>query len=353
MPSDVIVYEIFGFEDKTLPYSLNIIDTPGYGDIRGTEHDDAISHRLFDLFRSQYGVHEMNVVGLVLKASENRLSDRQRYIFDSVASLFGKDMEKNIVILITNSDGRIPGNVLQAVEAANIKCAKDEKYHPVHFLFQNCQNIQRTKEAKVAWEITKSGMSEFADFLEKTEMQNLKQTADVLKGWIGLTACIQNLQDRIQKDLKDAKQEMKSSVMRDGSCTECTRKCPASDHVKEKWRYVRKTRKVPKINEAMKQKYEKGKAAHERLLKDLKEQQKDLQKDRDQCLEESFQHVLKLEEIALNVDSLSTLVHLDFLIEKMEEKDKEKVQKLEEIKSRVDEGTRAGLRYKLTAAKNS
>uniref|UniRef100_A0A7N8YEP5 Septin-type G domain-containing protein n=1 Tax=Mastacembelus armatus TaxID=205130 RepID=A0A7N8YEP5_9TELE len=38
--SDVIVYEIFGFEGETLPYSLTIIDTPGYGDTRGIEHDN-------------------------------------------------------------------------------------------------------------------------------------------------------------------------------------------------------------------------------------------------------------------------------------------------------------------------
>nr|XP_024656725.1 septin-5-like [Maylandia zebra] len=68
--SDVMVYEIFGFEDETLPYSLTIIDTPGYGDTRGTEHDDIISHRLLDLFQSDDGVHEVHAVGLVMKASE-------------------------------------------------------------------------------------------------------------------------------------------------------------------------------------------------------------------------------------------------------------------------------------------
>ncbi|CAI5657739.1 septin-2-like [Oreochromis niloticus] len=57
--SDVIVYEIFGFEDKTLPYSLTIIDTPGYGDTRGIGHDDIISHRLLDLFGSHDGVREI------------------------------------------------------------------------------------------------------------------------------------------------------------------------------------------------------------------------------------------------------------------------------------------------------
>ncbi|KAM8743097.1 uncharacterized protein AB9X84_017540 [Acanthopagrus schlegelii] len=70
---DVFVYQIFGCEGKTLPYSLTIIDTPGYGDTRGIEHDVIISERLLDWFRSADGVHEINAVGLVLKATENRL----------------------------------------------------------------------------------------------------------------------------------------------------------------------------------------------------------------------------------------------------------------------------------------
>uniref|UniRef100_A0A8D0DAD1 AIG1-type G domain-containing protein n=1 Tax=Sander lucioperca TaxID=283035 RepID=A0A8D0DAD1_SANLU len=117
-------------ENKTLPYSLTIIDTPGYG----------------NLFRSEDGVHEINAVGLVMKASVIRLSDRLRYIFDSVMSLFGKDIEKNIVALITHSDGRTPKNALQALEAAKIKCARDEKNQPVHFLFNNCQDEDRTED---------------------------------------------------------------------------------------------------------------------------------------------------------------------------------------------------------------
>ncbi|KAG7219028.1 hypothetical protein INR49_011672 [Caranx melampygus] len=80
---DVVVYEIFGFEGQTLPFSLTIIDTPGFGDTRGNEKVD-ISQRLFDLFRSTDGVHELSAVGLVMKTSVNQLSDRQMYIFSSV-----------------------------------------------------------------------------------------------------------------------------------------------------------------------------------------------------------------------------------------------------------------------------
>ncbi|CAK6982119.1 septin-5-like [Scomber scombrus] len=174
--SDVITYKIFGFEDETLPYSLTIIDTPGYGDTRGIEYDVIISQRLFDLFRSVDGVHEIDAVGLLLKASENRVSDRIKYIFDSVTSLFGKDIEENIVPLITHSDGRTPENALKALEAANIKCAKNKKKQPVHFLFDNCQNAQRTDRQRHSQDCFRDmhdrttddrNETEFSDFLER------------------------------------------------------------------------------------------------------------------------------------------------------------------------------------------
>lgn len=64
--SDVIVYQIFGFEGRTLPFSLTIIDTPGFGDTRADKRDAMISERLLQLFCSEFGIHEINAVGLVL-----------------------------------------------------------------------------------------------------------------------------------------------------------------------------------------------------------------------------------------------------------------------------------------------
>ncbi|CAK6983029.1 septin-1-like, partial [Scomber scombrus] len=412
---DVIVYEIFGYEDETLPYSLTIIDTPGFGSTEGIEKDLIISQRLFDLFRSDDGVHEINAVGLVVKASENRVIDRMRYIFDSVTSLFGKDLEKSIVALITYSNGRLPKNALKALEAANIKCAKNEKDQPVHFLFDNCQNEDRIddiEDLKYAEKKTLKGMNQFRVFLEKTAPQKLSKTVDVIYSRISLTACIQNLQERIQlievkqrviqqteEALKTHEEEMKKNekftveveevgeikekidawwdnkavtcnkckenchypgctwargprnceVMKDGHCTSCTGKCPASDHVKENKKYVTKTRKVQKTQQDMKKKYEENKAENEKkksLMEYLQTEMKELKAEKIKLLDESYQHVDNLERIALNINSLSTHVHLDFLIEKMKERrDTEKVKKLEEMKSRQDEGIRGGLEY--------
>ncbi len=167
--SDVMVYQIFGFEDDTLPYSLTIIDTPGYGNTRGIEQDEIIIQRLLDLFRSEDGVHEINAVCLVLKATENRVSDRLRYIFDSVVSLFGKDMEKNIVALITHSDGRTPKNPLKALDAANIKCARNEKNQPVHFLFDNRQKDDMTEDMEALKHADERTMKGEAEKVQKLE----------------------------------------------------------------------------------------------------------------------------------------------------------------------------------------
>ncbi|XP_026017293.1 uncharacterized protein LOC113018441 [Astatotilapia calliptera] len=323
--SDVVVYEIFGFEDETLPYSLTIINTPGYGDTRGTEHDDTISYRLLDLFQSDDGVHEVHAVGLVMKASVNRLSEPLRYVFDSVMSLFGKDVEKNIIALITHSDGSRPENPLQALEAANIKCAKNEDSQPAHFLFNNCQLEERMEENTIfrnSWELTQTNMDHLTDLLGKSNPQKLVKTAEVLNERIRLKASIQNLEDRFELA------ELKQTEIRE-------------------------------IREALKQTNHRNKIEIEKilsLLENLEKEMKVLTAEKEKWLSDSYQHAVRLEEIALKADSASTVVHLDFLIEKMkEEGDTEKVQKLEEMR-REDGGTKESQRYKLgqttSASKN-
>ncbi|XP_019210295.1 uncharacterized protein LOC100694122 [Oreochromis niloticus] len=393
--SDVIVYEIFGFEDKTLPYSLTIIDTPGYGDTRGIEHGGIFSHRLLNLLD---GVHEVHAVGLVMKATENRLSDRLMYVFDSVMSLLGKDVEQNIIALITHSDGSKPKNAFKALEDAKIKCAKNKKNQSVYFLFNNCQlEDEAEKYLKLNFESSERGVRGFTAFLKETTPLQPEVTPEVLKERIRLTACIQNLQERIrftevkQREMKQTREALQKNevvtpcvvfkhkepiraetcgvgvkaavsctvceenchysgctvslnhceVFRDGLCTSCTNKCPASEHVKEKWRYVTRIRRGQKNKTRTKKKD----------VHFLEKEMNKLTAEKSQFLDESYQHVVRLEEIALKADSVSTIVHLDFLIEKMKEKgDAEKIKKLEEMRRREDEGIRGALRISLISS---
>ncbi|XP_030579798.1 uncharacterized protein LOC115776314 [Archocentrus centrarchus] len=406
--SDVIVYKIFGYEDKTLPYSLTIIDTPGYGDTRGTEHDVIISQRLMLLLQSNDGVQEVHAVGLVMKFGSNQLSDQLQYVFNSLTSVFGEGLEKNTVALITHSNGRTPKKDLQSLDAAKIKSAKNANNQPLYFLFDNCQHEDRAEEEdeilKQNYQRSEKGMKAFIDFLQNTASLRPKATPEELKEGIRLTACIQNLQDRIkftevkEREMKQNQEALKKQdnmqneeftpfvtevfkhkepireemcrpgfktalscticeenchypgctmalthceIFIDGRCTSCTGKCPKSEHVEEKWRYVTRIRKIKK-NE--KNQTESGNKTN--LLENLEKQIKNLTAEKKQLLDESYQHVVKLEPIALKADSVSTFFHLDFLIKKMKEKgDTEKVQKLEEMRSRMDNAKEA-LLYK-------
>ncbi|XP_062378194.1 uncharacterized protein LOC134067135 [Sardina pilchardus] len=422
--SDVFVYQIFGFEGKTLPYSLTLIDTPGYADTRGIGRDARVSEQLFKLFRSEDGVKEVDAVALVLKATENRVSDRMAYILNSVMSLFGKDMDKRIVTLFTHSTAQTPKNALGAIKtelsALKIQCATNKCDQPVHFLFDNSQNAERTakdkRSLKFSAETSQEGMEEFAAFLGKSTAHKVGKTLEVLKKRIQLTACIQNLQDRIkvielkqteikqtQEALKRCKKELTKNknftvmvdepykdkvrietagwwlfdhsatrctyceenchypgctfapsppwceVMINEICTSCSNKCHVSKHVKDTYRYVTKTRKVEKTLEDIKNKFEDKSVELEdtkSILEQYENDNKKLFAGWTQLLEEAYQHVMTLSQIALNVNSLYTHVHLDFLIERMKEKgDPRKVRILERMKSQQNPAIKAAMKY--------
>ncbi|KAI4876188.1 hypothetical protein NFI96_003298 [Prochilodus magdalenae] len=203
--SEVTVYEIISDEKRS---SLTIIDTPGYGHTEGIEKDMDIAQLLHELFLHETGVKDLDAVCFVLKASQNRISEVQHYIFESVFSLFSKDIEDIIVLFITHSDGLFPTNALEAVRAAEIPCCYDEDNEPVHFLFNNCQS-ERHKQTekqkkgnekvfKSAWETGEDSLKKFLEFLESREKIGLNLTVGVLEKREQLQACVQSLKERIE-----------------------------------------------------------------------------------------------------------------------------------------------------------
>ncbi|KAK7177182.1 hypothetical protein R3I93_001228 [Phoxinus phoxinus] len=215
--SEITVYEAFAEENPT---SLTIIDTPGYGDTEGFEKDREISEYLTRLFSDKEdGIPYIDAVCFVMKASQNRLSDRQHYIFHSVLSLFGRDIENNIVFLLTQSDGGPPTDALNAIEKAEIPSRRDEDNEPVHFLFNNRQKEKRVKRyeqvLRSAWEMGEESMNEFLTLLEEKNRKSVEMTLDVLQERRRLEACVSNLKDRIsEKELKTDELTQTQEVLR-------------------------------------------------------------------------------------------------------------------------------------------
>ncbi|KAK7118879.1 hypothetical protein R3I94_022403 [Phoxinus phoxinus] len=211
--SQTSIITVYGFYLQESKTDLTIIDTPGYGDTRGVDLDKQIAESFLSLSESAEGIHEVDAVCLVINATQNRLSDRLIYIFNSVQSLFGRDIAENIILLFTHSDGARPVNVLTAVKEAEIKCAVNDKNQPVFFLFNNRQSEAADEEYEMiqaqAWNLSFRGMKGFFEIFDNIKPKSLKMTRDVLQKRKQLEANISNIQSRVQMmelKLKELKQ---------------------------------------------------------------------------------------------------------------------------------------------------
>ena len=116
----------------TLPYTLTIIDTPGFGDTEGIERDRILVKQiqaLFSVSSTNHGIDQIHGIGFVVQSGATRLTHTQKYIFDSVLAVFGKDIEDKIFLMTTFADGQKPP-VLEAAKEAGVPIS-------VHFKFNN------------------------------------------------------------------------------------------------------------------------------------------------------------------------------------------------------------------------
>nr|XP_032624830.1 uncharacterized protein LOC116818201 [Chelonoidis abingdonii] len=206
--SEVTAYEVNHKKGFKVPYSLTIIDTPGFGDTRGIEQDKKITRQIREFFSTQGATDHIDTVCVVVQASLARLTHAQKYVFDSVLSIFGKDIKDNIQILITFADGQTPP-VLEAINTADVPCAKDTKGNPVHFKFNNSAlfacNAGADEDSfnfdEMFWKMGAMSMKTFFESLFKLETRSLTLTQEVLRERKELETAVEGLQPQIKAGL--------------------------------------------------------------------------------------------------------------------------------------------------------
>nr|XP_003229244.1 PREDICTED: neoverrucotoxin subunit beta-like [Anolis carolinensis] len=184
--SDLMAYVVNYQEGFKVPYSLTIIETPGFGDTRGIKHDKLITEKIRNFFSTPGGIDNVVSVCIVVQASSGHLTPTQRYIFDSVLSIFGRDIKDNIQVLVTFADGQTPP-VLEAIKQAGVTCAKEASGTPAHFKFNNSalfasNEVHRDGSGnfdKMFWEMGKKSMKTFFDSLNCMKTRSITLTKAV------------------------------------------------------------------------------------------------------------------------------------------------------------------------------
>lgn len=193
----ITCYTINKMEGSTIDYTLNIIDTPGFGDTRGIVRDKTIVDQIREFFTTpgRQGISCLDAVCFVTQGPLGKLTTPQRYIFDQILSVFGQDIKSNIFVLITFADANEPP-VRAALKAANVPYQKSFKFNN-SALYASPENPEEAEMGNLFWKMGKENFKIFFDELKTVESKSLLLTSEVLQLRKRIEATIQGLQQQI------------------------------------------------------------------------------------------------------------------------------------------------------------
>ena len=184
------------FNDKSISYTLDvniyyikshnnhppikIIDTPGFGENRKTEDDKSIIQKIGKLFLNK--ISKINAICLVVQSFNIKLTLNQKYIFQSVINLFGKNVIKNFVIMLTFSDGGKNQIIDSLLNDASFSIIKKYLQEPWYFNFNNSA-IFTDKNDQMTDMYFQMAMESYEKFLIKIQYlpsQSVNISKDVL-----------------------------------------------------------------------------------------------------------------------------------------------------------------------------
>jgi GTP-binding protein EngB required for normal cell division len=224
--SHITAYVIHHAEGFRIPYSLTIVDTPGYGDTKGLDRDQEITNMVRKFFEDDRGIQELDVIGFVVQASLPRLTPTQKYIFDSVLSIFGNDVKENINFLLPFADSQVP-TVLKAIAGTGLPYPKDPQTgDPVHHKFNNssffcfngpaeseASNDENTSFDHFFWRMGIENFKRFFSVLTTKKTQSLVLTKQVLDERKRLEATVDGLQPLIKIGLTKMEEMRKTKMV--------------------------------------------------------------------------------------------------------------------------------------------
>ncbi|XP_055349264.1 uncharacterized protein LOC129596107 [Paramacrobiotus metropolitanus] len=377
----VSCYEAVQQFDSPSPYSLTIVDTPGFGDTAGLTRDREIVQQLKSLFTTNntnfVGLDHIDAVCIVVQSALARLTPTQRFIFDSILSIFGKNIAKNIFLLCTFADGATPP-VLAGVKAADVPYLDWFPFNNSALYADNDPNAKTP--SKLYWDMGTESVQKFLASLVQVKPQSLSLTREVLKERAQLEAAVSDLQPRINyglgkmeeirqlqevvkqherkiEDNKDFSVEVDEpyiikvtldpgqyvtncmvcnmtchfpcryandedkvhcSAMTNGQCVVCPKGCPWDKHCNNQFRFDTGTKKIIRTMEEIKKAYTQAKGEKVTSVTLLKRMEEHLQQVTKKVIENLFtcnDCLNRLDQIALRPNVMATAQYVEILIE--------------------------------------
>ena len=183
-----------------VPYGLTVIDTPGFGNTGGVEEDQRTMAQIKDFFLNPDGITQLDGIGFVTQSSQGRLTPTQQYMFDSILSIFGKDIGDIIFMMTTFADAHRPP-ILYAVDQAGIKYGAAFKFNTSALFVDNNQLQGDENFDEMFWKMGMRSFQSFFSCIGTVQTKSLQLTRKVLLEQELLHNLVQGLRPQIQLGL--------------------------------------------------------------------------------------------------------------------------------------------------------
>ena len=196
------IYYQHGFKVNNF---LTVIDTPGFGDTAGIFEDKVIMSKIETFFRTKgpNGIDVLDALIFVVRSSDMRLGPHQKYIFDQVLSIFGKDVKDNIFLFCTYCDHPNRSEEPTAVKTLEVaRVPYSNKYYS--FNLGDLYNMEKADEFnQIYWKMGAESFKSFFKELDLTEAKSLQLTKDVIQKRSQLEEALSNIQENMMVELNE------------------------------------------------------------------------------------------------------------------------------------------------------
>jgi len=387
-------------EINKLNHGLIVVDTPGFGDTEGISRDRELEQQVRCFFEGKTGIDHVDAVCFVIPASNARLTPSQLYVFNAILSMFGKDIGENFMVLFTFADGQrppaiaamekaeIPCRLFCKMNNSALYASNNDDVHNKFIdemfwnmgmasmmdlfdtlqtmspksltLTQNVLNrrsqlqadvealqqetrrgLAKLNECKQEWDIVQKNNSMINDNKEfKYKATEIKMRKETYKSGYD-TNCLtcSNTCHFPCHIPKDEEKSQCAAMDPEGNCRICVGKCHWSVHHNVGYRIVHDEITVEKEYSEMRDKYQdaiSGKMNAEKLMNQIKIEFETIQRNVLTTIDNIRKANNELKEIALRPNPLTSVQHIDLLIESEKQQQRfnweKRVQNLEVIR---------------------
>ena len=205
------IYNIKSIENYS---PIKIIDTPGFNDVDGIVKDNIKFEQIEKYIKEN--LNDINAICLIMKSTNNKLTFYQKYIYGKFLDMFGEDLKRHFIFILTFSDGGLPGIIPMLKNEKSffkelIESIENETWF---FKFNNSSFFESNREDEATKLFWKLGIKNFEDFIIKVKAlpkKSLYLTKEVINERKILEEKIKVLNIKLKEGLKKC-EELKNLI---------------------------------------------------------------------------------------------------------------------------------------------